>query len=59
MLKKYVQKAVSSLDYTKHMYKKCPRPKSIGQGFCFLALRWNKNNEIIVFISLRPAGKLV
>lgn len=32
MLKKYVQKAVSSLDYTKHMYKKCPPAENIGQG---------------------------
>ena len=36
-----------------------PLTENIGQGFCFLALRWNKNNEIIVFISLRPARKLV
>jgi len=32
MLESLVQKAVSRLDFTKHMYKKCPWPKNPVKG---------------------------
>lgn len=32
ILKKYVQKAVIILDFTEHMYEKCPWPKNPVKG---------------------------